>query len=143
MDGRQKEGSRELEKSGYLRQVREFAMARCVPFFWRGQEAGQPPRLLHNGPIFYVDTGQCQIGITNNHVYQQYIDDLANFPGVEARFNGTPTHRPVCEGVAEPRRIPLHRDRAVDGPEAPDVDQIQAPALLGVGRVVETDLVWL
>jgi hypothetical protein len=28
MDERQKEGFRELEKSGYLMQVREFAMAR-------------------------------------------------------------------------------------------------------------------
>jgi hypothetical protein len=53
----------ELEKSGYLKQVREFAMARCVPFFWSSQELGQPPRLLHNGTICYVDTGQRKIGI--------------------------------------------------------------------------------
>jgi hypothetical protein len=26
--------------------------------------------------------------ITNNHVYQQYVDDLANIPNVEAQFNG-------------------------------------------------------
>lgn len=88
MDEKQKAGFRELEKSGYLKQVREFAMARCVPFLWRTQEAGQPPRLLHNGTICYVDTGQRQIGITNNHVYQQYIEDLANFTNVEAQFNG-------------------------------------------------------
>jgi hypothetical protein len=93
VDEKQKEGFRELEKSGYLKQVREFAMARCVPFFWSTQEHGHPPRLLHNGTICYVDTGQRQIGITNNHVYQQYIDDLANFPNVEAQFNGN-TIRP-------------------------------------------------
>jgi hypothetical protein len=88
VDEKQKEGFRELEKSGYLKQVREFAMTRCVPFFWSTQEAGHPPRLLNNGTICYVDTGQRQIGITNNHAYQQYIDDLANFPDVEAQFNG-------------------------------------------------------
>lgn len=88
MDEKQKAGFRELEKSGYLKQVREFAMARCVPFLWSTQEAGQPPRLLHNGTICYVDTGQRQIGITNNHVYQQYIEDLANFTNIEAQFNG-------------------------------------------------------
>jgi hypothetical protein len=88
MDERQKEGFRELEKSGYLKQVREFAMARCVPFFWSTQESGQPPRLLHNGTICYVDTGQRKIGITNDHVYQQYLEDLANFPDVEAQFDG-------------------------------------------------------
>jgi hypothetical protein len=43
---------------------------------------------LHNGTICYVDTGQRKIGITNNHVYQQYIDDVANFPDVEAQFDG-------------------------------------------------------
>ena len=63
-------------------------MMRCVPFFWSTQQSGAPARVLHNGTICYVDTGQRQIGITNNHVYQQYIDDLANFPDVEAQFNG-------------------------------------------------------
>jgi len=88
MDERQKEGFRELEKSGYLKHVREFAMARSVPFFWSTQEASQPPKLLHNGTICYVDTGQRKIGITNNHVYEKYIEDLSTFPDVEAQFNG-------------------------------------------------------
>jgi hypothetical protein len=101
MDEKQKEGFRALEKSGYLKQVREFAMARCVPFFWSSQEPGQPPRLLHNGTICYVDTGQRQIGITNNHVYQQYIDDLANFPNVEAQFNGNPV---ITQALSDARR---------------------------------------
>jgi hypothetical protein len=73
------------EKARYLRQGRESTMAGCDPFFWSSQEAGQPPRLLHNGPICYVDNGQCQIGITNND--QQYIDDPGEFPWA-AQFNG-------------------------------------------------------
>jgi hypothetical protein len=92
MDERQKEGFRELEKSGYLKQVREFAMARCVPFFWSTQEASEPPKLLHNGTICYVDTGQRKIGITNNHVYENTSRTCRLFPMSRCSSTGTPSN---------------------------------------------------
>jgi hypothetical protein len=69
MTEEQKAYLRQLEESGYLNQIREFAMARCAPFFWSSQEPGQPPKLLHNGTITYVATGQRELGITNAHVF--------------------------------------------------------------------------
>ena len=106
MDEKPKEGFRELEKSGYLKQVREFAMATCVPFFWSTQQAGASAHILHNGTVCYVDTGERQIGITNNHVYQQYIDDLASIPDVEAQFNGN-TIRPETRLIDRNKELDL------------------------------------
>jgi hypothetical protein len=34
-------------------------------------------------------------------VYQQYIDDLANFPNVEAQFNGNPV---ITQALSDARR---------------------------------------
>lgn len=88
MNEEQKEGFRKLEAAGYLNSIREFAMARSAPFFWSSQEKGHEPKLLHNGTITYVATGQQELGVTNAHVYNQYVKDLAEQPGVEAQFGG-------------------------------------------------------
>src|SRR4029450_8872898 len=51
---------------------------------------------------------------TNNHVYQQYIDDLANFPHVEAQFNGN-TIKPET--------------RLIDGNKELDLATLDVPAI--------------
>lgn len=89
MTEEQKAYLRKLDESGYLNQIREFAMARCAPFFWSSQEHGQPPKLLHNGTITYVATGQRELGITNAHVFNSYEKDRAEQPDVEAQFGGS------------------------------------------------------
>lgn len=72
---------RQLEESGYINRLREFGMARYAPFFWSSQEPDQPPKLLHNGTITYVGTGQRDLGMTNAHVYDQYLKDRAGPAG--------------------------------------------------------------
>lgn len=89
MTEEQKAYLRELEASGYLKQIREFAMARCAPFFWSSQEPGQPAKIVHNGTITYVATGQRELGITNAHVYNQYEKDRAALSDIEAQFGGS------------------------------------------------------
>jgi hypothetical protein len=93
MNEQQKTYVRKLQESGYLSQLRQFAMARCAPFFWSMQEPGKPPALLHNGTICYVRTGQRDIGITANHVYQglpySYLTEFVTMPSVEAQFGGS------------------------------------------------------
>lgn len=90
MTDEQKAAFDQLEKSGYLNQLREFAMSKCAPFWWSTQEApDKPATILHNGTICYVKTGQRDIGITADHVYQKYLDDCADFPNVEAQFGGS------------------------------------------------------
>ena len=41
-----------------LKQIREFAMARCVPFFWSSQESDNRRSCGTNATITYVGTGQ-------------------------------------------------------------------------------------
>ncbi len=50
VDEKQKQEFRDLEKSEYLKQIREFAMARCVPFFWSMQENGKLLACCTMGP---------------------------------------------------------------------------------------------
>ena len=92
MDDRLKAHGEHWERIGYLPALREFAMARCAPFFWSAGQ-GRSVRLLHSGTICYVNTGKRHIGITADHVYRQYLADLQEFPDVEAQFNGN-TIRP-------------------------------------------------
>jgi hypothetical protein len=47
---------RQLEESGYLEQIREFARARCAPSFWSSQESHN--RRSCGTTITYVGTGQ-------------------------------------------------------------------------------------
>jgi hypothetical protein len=105
MNEEQKAAFQKLEDSGYLPRLREFAMSKCAPFFWSSQEAGQPPKILHNGTICYVRTGQRDIAITANHVYQKYLDDLERFPSVEAQFGGSTIY---------PERRLIDRDARLD-----------------------------
>src|SRR5688572_10776555 len=79
----------ELQLGCYLKQIREFAMARCAPFFWSRQEPGQPAKIVHNGTITYIATGQREVGITNPHVYNQHEKDRAALPEFEAQFGGS------------------------------------------------------
>jgi len=95
---------KELEDAGYLNGIREFAMARSSPFFWSAQMEGPNARLLRNGTITYVATGQVELGITNAHVYDAYIEHRAEHGAdCEAQF-GSNTIYP------EQRLIDRHKD---------------------------------
>ena len=88
----QKAAFKKLEDSGYLKSIREFAMARCAPFFWTFEPGGDQPVRFRNGTICYVDTGEKTLGITANHVYTgepSYLSDLEAYNGsVHAQFGG-------------------------------------------------------
>ena len=50
---------------------------------------GNTPRLLRNGSITYVATGRRELGITNAHVYDKYIEHRAEYgDDVIAQFGG-------------------------------------------------------
>lgn len=104
MDEIQKAKFRELEAAGYLNGIREFAMARSAPFFWSAQMEGPNPRLLRNGTITYVATGQQELGVTNAHVYDTYIEHRAEHGNdCEAQFGGNTIY-------PEQRLIDRHKD---------------------------------
>lgn len=107
MDPETKAKFQALENNGYLKGLREFAMARCAPFFWSYQQPNGSMK-IRNGTICYARTGQRDIGITAGHVYQgkeSYSEDLATHSDVEAQFGG-------CTIYPEKRLIAI--DAALD-----------------------------
>lgn len=105
MSDDQKAAFLQLEKSGYLPGLREHAMARCVPFFW-SSKGERKADYQHNGTVCYVDTGSRHIGITADHVYQEYLRDLAELPDVVAQFNGN-TIAPETRLIARNKELDL------------------------------------
>ena len=88
MEQWQKDAFDKLEASGYLNVLRKTAMSFCVPFYWSATIAGEL-KILHSGTITYLDTGEKKIGITADHVYQQFLDDMQTYPDVECQFGGS------------------------------------------------------
>ena len=81
-----------LHASGYFQAYTDMARNMAAPFFWSTGE-GDGASVLANGTICYVNTGTRHIGITCDHVYQQYLKDLERLSDVEAQF-GSSTVRP-------------------------------------------------
>ena len=106
MEEHVKQKFRELEETGYLNGIREFAMARSAPFFSSAQMDGNKPRLLRNGSITYVATGARELGITNAHVYDKYVEHRAEYgDDVIAQFGGNTIY---------PERRCVDRNRDLD-----------------------------
>lgn len=67
-----------LEKADYLPMLRELAMRMAGAFWWHGPKVDEY-KIFHNGTISYVNTGKRILGITADHVYQEYLDDKARY----------------------------------------------------------------
>jgi hypothetical protein len=85
----------------------DLVQAMCAPFWWTVGGPGAV-RILHNGTICFVDTGSRQIGITANHVYQAYLDDLEQHgtAAIECQF-GSSTISPARHAVAQSERLDI------------------------------------
>jgi len=81
----QRQQADRLEKRGYLPQLRELASNMAAPFVW----SAEPNSILHSGTLCLLKTPRRRIGVTANHVYKSYLEDLNHIPGIEAQFGGT------------------------------------------------------
>jgi len=82
-----------LYKSGYFDTYSGMAKNMAAPFFW-GVGQGDDAKVLANGTMCYVNTGQKHIGITCDHVYEGYLADVQRYgDDLEAQF-GNSTVRP-------------------------------------------------
>jgi hypothetical protein len=97
----QKAGFDQLEKSGYLPAVRNWIMSHAAPFFWH-DHAGN---VLHNGTLCLVNTGTQMLGITAEHVYRQYLKDLASKKIFLCQFGGV---------IVRPEKLLIDSDRTLD-----------------------------
>ena len=82
MEQTRKDAFDRMERAGYLPAMRQLALSLCAPFWWHGQGGDGPYRILHNGTICYVHTGERVIGVTADHVYRQYLKDKAQVRGI-------------------------------------------------------------
>jgi hypothetical protein len=81
----------------------------CAPFWWSvGDTRDSTGRILHNGTICYVDTGSRQVGITANHVYQKYLDDLERYgaDAIECQL-GSSTIYPERRMIARSKKLDI------------------------------------
>lgn len=94
---------------GLQQQLGESAQAMCAPFWWSLQDIpNQPARILNNGTICYLNTGTAEIGVTANHVLDEYLGHLARYGdvAVECQF-GSSTISPEKRVTAQHSRLDL------------------------------------
>lgn len=90
-------------KQLYLSAISKLAEITCAPLWWSVARPGDTAaRILHNGTICYVATGSRRIGVTANHVYQAYLEDLRRegADAIECQF-GSSTIYPERHAIVQ------------------------------------------
>jgi hypothetical protein len=80
-------------------------MQMSTPFWWAGQLKDGEYDIIHSGTICLVDTGTRKIGVTANHVYEQYERDRAAHRVFRAQLGGA---------VVEPENHLIDRNAELD-----------------------------
>jgi hypothetical protein len=75
MDEKRKTLFDQLEVVGYLPEMRKLVMGMATPFWWFGIDEKGRLRVFHNGTLTVFRSGVRQIGVTADHVYEQYLID--------------------------------------------------------------------
>lgn len=101
----QVEGIDRLERSGYLGVLRNWVRSHTCPFWWYNDNAPIGTSILHNGTITFVNTGDRVLGISANHVYEEYLKDKANTPTTKCQFGSA---------TVEPELYVVSRDDSLD-----------------------------
>jgi hypothetical protein len=74
-----------LKASGYLDAYEDMVRRMNVPFFWSDADG----LILANGTLCLIDTGTRKIGVTCDHVYDEYLKARLKDDHVETQFGGT------------------------------------------------------
>lgn len=86
MDERRERQFDELARIGYLRNYEEMVRNTCAPFWWSTEGEGGKPKILNNGTMCFLNTGEAHIGITADHVYAAYERQHSEFGDIEAQL---------------------------------------------------------
>ncbi len=105
MDEKRKALFNRLEAIGYLPAMRQLIMRMSTPFWWHGIDDQGQYRVFHNGTLCVLHTGVEQIGVTADHVYQQYLLDKNRFASFGCQFGGA---------TVEPEKWLIDRNRRAD-----------------------------
>lgn len=114
MDEKHKALFDQLEIVGYLPEMRKLVMRMATPFWWFGVNEKGRLQVFHNGTLTVFHSGVRQIGVTADHVYEQYLIDKARLESFGCQFGGA---------TATPEKWLIDRSRKADLAtfEIPDV----------------------
>jgi hypothetical protein len=122
-------GLDQLERSGYMSVLRNLVRSHTCPFWWFDDHAPMGSSIIHNGTISFVDTGNTIVGVTANHVYQQYLHDKATRAATICQIGNV---------TAEPERYLVSADAALDMA----VFEFPSVLLAGTGVTVHHAAAW-
>jgi len=105
MDDKRKAIFDQLEVDGYLPEMRKLVMRMATPFWWSGIDENGRLRAFHNGTLTVFHSGVRQIGVTADHVYQQYLIDKGRLECFGCQFGGA---------TAGPEKWLIDRSRKAD-----------------------------
>jgi hypothetical protein len=105
MDDKHKALFDQLEILGYLPEMRRLVMRMATPFWWFGTDDQGRLRVFHNGTLTVFHSGVRQIGVTADHVYEQYLIDKDRLESFGCQFGGA---------TAEPEKWLIDRNRKAD-----------------------------
>lgn len=77
----------ELINAGFNTVLEKQAFDCTAPIFWYDPQAIRGSRILHNGTMFFLRLPDALIGVTADHVYKRYLDDVAQNASVRCRLN--------------------------------------------------------
>ena len=83
--------------SGLSGHLFAFGSKFVTGIYWHVPDGQGNRRVLRNGSIFFVDIGEGVIGITADHVYKKYLEDLATAHDLECQV-GELRYRPEVIG---------------------------------------------
>src|SRR5262245_8900513 len=105
MQSWQMEGINRLEASGYLPVLRGLVMSHTSPVWWYDDRRAVGESIVHSGTVTFVNTGSRIIGVSANHVYEQYMKDKAAVPSLKCQIGNV---------TIEPERYVIDSDKSLD-----------------------------
>lgn len=85
--------------------LRNLVRSHTCPFWWYDDHSPIGSSILHNGTVTFVNTGSTVLGITANHVYEEYLKDKANDPATKCQIGSV---------TVEPERYVVSTDSELD-----------------------------
>ena len=89
--------AQDILASGLARRLFAFGSRFTIGIYWHVPDGQGNRQVLRNGSIFFVNLGEGVLGITADHVYEKYLEDLATAPDLECQV-GELRYRPEAIG---------------------------------------------
>lgn len=90
------QAANDLIQKGYTRQLYKLIRRFVAPIYWYDDNKEVGKKVLHNGTMFFVNTGDRIIGITADHVLKGFETDFAENSAIECALIDKRFHPSKC-----------------------------------------------